>query len=63
MNWLIFIVIICSEREYVLLCFVADNIAHLASHPCDKSVGHMGKEPVNTCNPHRADYCMVVVFL
>jgi hypothetical protein len=49
---------LCSERES---CIVANNVSQsTCSHLCDENVGHMGKEPANTCTPHRVDYCIVL---
>jgi hypothetical protein len=58
--WVDLISIICSEREHVLV--VAGNFAQYAgSDLCFEDVGHMGKEPANTCIPHWIDYRTVLV--
>jgi hypothetical protein len=45
-------------------CIVSENVSQFTcSHLRDENVGHMGKEPANTCIPHRVDYCIVLALI
>jgi len=49
-------------RNVSTSCIVANNFAEPScSHLCVEDVGDMGKEPADTCIPHRVDHRTVAV--
>jgi len=44
--------------SYIVVEYFAQPVC---SHLCDEDVGHLGKEPVDSCIPHRAYYRTAVV--